>query len=238
VTNSEYAEDYPYVLVMDQASQSLFTRLGAERMAGHDIATSLRIFAETCKQVQALHKKRLLHNDIKPRNVLFHRASNRVVLCDLDAAMTLGQDRSRDDKPSSSAYYAPEVARWVLACEDAASCEAARQRRMVAGAMKRWQFAQLSAAWNTWRAVAAELQRQEMLVRGVMRLLETKLAAAWTTWRDNSAKLKFEQQRLGLAALDSTTTPQLKATEALDVWALGVLLYELCSGQRLTLTLA
>ena len=64
------------------------------------------------EQVQALHAIGLLHFDLKPRNILLLEDGS-VVLCDLDASMRLHITRSRDEKPGSSAYYAPEVARWA-----------------------------------------------------------------------------------------------------------------------------
>ena len=59
-----------------------------------------------------LHSVGLLHFDLKPRNILLLEDGS-VVLCDLDASMRLGIARGRDEKPGSSAYYAPEVARWA-----------------------------------------------------------------------------------------------------------------------------
>jgi len=64
------------------------------------------------EQVQALHAIGLLHFDLKPRNILLFEDGS-VVLCDLDASMRLGVSRGRDEKRGSSAYYAPEVARWA-----------------------------------------------------------------------------------------------------------------------------
>ena len=154
--SSDQFSSYQYVLVMDQASQSVFHRLGSQRIAGNDIQAAVNVFRQVVKQTKKLHAKNLLHFDIKPRNILFRPTVNtsddEIVLCDLDASMPLDQLRSQDDKPGSSAYYAPEVARWVEAC-------------------------------NSQDGVS-----------------------------DNR---------------------ELKATPALDVWSLGALLFELCSGQHL-----
>ena len=73
---------------------------------------AINIFRLVVEQVQVLHSAGLLHFDLKPRNILLLEDGS-VVLCDLDASMRLGIARGRDEKPGSSAYYAPEVARWA-----------------------------------------------------------------------------------------------------------------------------
>lgn len=112
-----FERDWPYVLVMEQESQSLFHRLVSQRIAGHDKIAVLNIFAQVVRQTKQLQEQGLLHFDIKPRNILFRSndvTASEVVLCDLDASMHMGVVRSSAEKePYSSAYYAPEVARWV-----------------------------------------------------------------------------------------------------------------------------
>ena len=100
------------MLVLDRAAQSLHGMLASQRIAGNDPVAAIKIFRLVVEQVQVLHSAGLLHFDLKPRNILLLEDGS-VVLCDLDASMRLGIARGRDEKPGSSAYYAPEVARWA-----------------------------------------------------------------------------------------------------------------------------
>ena len=104
---------YPYVLVMPRAAQSLHGLLMSQRVAGYDADRAMGLFRQAAERVAELHAAAgLLHFDIKPRNVLVLEDGS-VKLCDLDASMQLGATRGPDEKPGSSGYYAPEVARWA-----------------------------------------------------------------------------------------------------------------------------
>lgn len=64
----------------------------------------------------------LIHFDLKLRNILVLRSidpkERNVILCDLDAASPIGATRGTDEKRGSSAYFAPEVARWVTTLQN------------------------------------------------------------------------------------------------------------------------
>ena len=47
-----------------------------------------------------------------------HKICTQVALCDLDAALPIGQDLITSSKLGSSAYFPPELARWSLASSD------------------------------------------------------------------------------------------------------------------------
>jgi serine/threonine protein kinase len=106
--------DFPYLLVMDRASHSLYQLLGSQRVAGNNMAEIRRLMTGLLKQLLRLHNAGVLHFDIKPRNILL-RPNKSVVLCDLDAAMPLcdilpsGEKvrhvRSRDGKQGSSGPF-------------------------------------------------------------------------------------------------------------------------------------
>jgi hypothetical protein len=75
--------EYPYVLVMDRAAQSLHGFLMTQRVAGNNAESVVRLFSLVAEKVAELHKLvKLLHFDIKPRNILL-MADGSVVLCDL-----------------------------------------------------------------------------------------------------------------------------------------------------------
>ena len=67
------------------------------------------VCSQVAKQTQKLHAENLLHFDLKPRNILYKGNASDIILCDMDASMSLGELRSQDAKPGSDAYYAPEV---------------------------------------------------------------------------------------------------------------------------------
>ena len=73
--------EYPYVLVMDRGMQSLHTRIGAQRIAGHNSKEVARIFNGIATRVAELHEGGVVHLDLKPRNILL-TPFKEVVLCD------------------------------------------------------------------------------------------------------------------------------------------------------------
>ena len=75
--------EYPYVLVMDRAAQSLHGFLMSQRVAGNDAMSVVQLFGLVAEKVDELHRlASLLHFDIKPRNILLMEDES-VVLCDL-----------------------------------------------------------------------------------------------------------------------------------------------------------
>jgi hypothetical protein len=85
----------------------------SQRIAGYDLGRVVALFRQAVTQVAELHTVAgLLHFDLKPRNILILEDGS-LKLCDLDASMELGVVRGAGEKPGSSGYYAPEVARWT-----------------------------------------------------------------------------------------------------------------------------
>ena len=75
--------EYPYVLVMDRAAQSLHGFLMTQQVAGNNAESVVRLFSLVAEKVAELHTlAALLHFDIKPRNILL-MADGSIVLCDL-----------------------------------------------------------------------------------------------------------------------------------------------------------
>ena len=110
-----------FVLVMECASSSLFHDLASQRIAGYDINEVRNIFISISKCVQQLHKKhKLVHSDLKPRNILRKRSTrenieNRYILCDLDATFSQNGGEVRTDEfKCSTAYCAPEYAQYYF----------------------------------------------------------------------------------------------------------------------------
>lgn len=107
--------NFKYTIVMKRAVHSLELRLSTERIARHSPNEVHKIFKQIVGQVQKLHEAELVHQDLKPRNILFTEQGG-VLLCDLDAAMLMYDTsrraavRSRTvKKQGSSGYYPPEA---------------------------------------------------------------------------------------------------------------------------------
>ena len=128
-TETTAGGEYPFVLVMLRGGASLHSFLSSQRLGGYDSTAVARIFRSTIRQVRRLHRQKLVHMDIKARNLLLvaddshdrvddaaggaEADEEAVVLCDLDACLEEHAERRRGEKPGSSACFAPEVARWA-----------------------------------------------------------------------------------------------------------------------------
>ena len=106
--------DYPYVLVLEMGSTSLFLEMVSQRIAGHDDTKIRDTFRTVVECVAQLHSHGLIHSDIKPRNIL-RMPGGEILLCDLDAALRNREQRN-DSFKHSSAYCPPELARHLFAC--------------------------------------------------------------------------------------------------------------------------
>ena len=82
----------------------------------------------------------LVHYDLKLRNILVksdkkdkHKVNEdtTLMLCDLDSSCPINSLRSVNDKKGSSAYYAPEVARWNIASTMSSNDEETRPVQLV-----------------------------------------------------------------------------------------------------------
>ena len=112
-------------MILQRGDISGFQAVTTQRIAGYDVdAVVTNLSREIARNVSQLHEAGLVHYDLKLRNILVKSnkkdgykvgAGCSVQLCDLDASAPIGSLRRADDKIGSSAYYAPEVARWNVA---------------------------------------------------------------------------------------------------------------------------
>eukprot|EP01047_Picozoa_sp_COSAG01_P009929 COSAG01_NODE_415_length_17322_cov_14.785926_6_plen_1282_part_00 len=118
---------YPYLLVMQRGGPSLQLSVSTQRVAGCSAESVCSIFCNLARQIASLHQCGLVHCDIKLRNALVRAGSElistgpsdfsgqpSVLLCDLDSSLAVGESRAANSKLGSSAYQAPEVARWAV----------------------------------------------------------------------------------------------------------------------------
>eukprot|EP01047_Picozoa_sp_COSAG01_P035209 COSAG01_NODE_2686_length_7252_cov_3.534741_1_plen_1620_part_00 len=103
---------YKYMLVMDCGERSLHDACAKERLAGYDSEAVVRVVHSVAVCVQALHSHKILHGDLKQRNILRVTDEDRWTLCDMDGSARVG---SPVGAKSSSAYMPPELARHKYA---------------------------------------------------------------------------------------------------------------------------
>ena len=115
---------YNYILVMNRAENSAFHVVLTQRIAGIDAEDCAMFSRNIAQQISKLHHAGLVHCDIKLRNILVMKSrltsmkERNVILCDLDCASAMDGIRTGAEKIGSSAYYAPEMARFVTSIEN------------------------------------------------------------------------------------------------------------------------
>jgi serine/threonine protein kinase len=100
-------ENYPYCVVMEKADQSLKRIIDHNHIVGEDWDAIKTIFKQVVNAVDHLHKRKIIHGDLKPMNIM--QGGGRMLLIDMDAAASFkeGDDQFAGTK-YSSAYLPPE----------------------------------------------------------------------------------------------------------------------------------
>ena len=94
-----------FLLVMPLADRNLFVALKQERWAGKNMEEVRHVFVQLVHGVEHMHKKGVLHADLKTLNIV--RTAGLWKLIDLDAACLIGKEPV--GHKSSSAYVPPEA---------------------------------------------------------------------------------------------------------------------------------
>ena len=105
-------DEFPYVLVLQAAAMSAHEYVSSQRIAGFKVRQVADMFKQIVSRTNDLHgsqQQGIVHFDLKLRNVLlrFNEGKFKVTLCDLDAALPIGQDLKDSHKLGSSAYFSP-----------------------------------------------------------------------------------------------------------------------------------
>ena len=110
-------EEFPFVLVLEAATMSAHNYVSSQRIAGFKVRQVAELFYQIVSRTKDLHGSHLLHFDLKLRNVLlqFGQGKFKVILCDLDAAVPIGQDLTGAHKLGSSAYFSPVLLTLIAA---------------------------------------------------------------------------------------------------------------------------
>ena len=132
--------DYRFMLVMPQASRDLSDAMSHDRLAGYDQARVVNILFQVVVHLKYLNEDcDRTHGDIKPRNVVQMLIDGEMawVLIDLDASCKIGWEAGQ--KVTSSAYFAPEMARQYLSLSDSSS-EATTPQIKASVQLEMWNF--------------------------------------------------------------------------------------------------
>eukprot|EP01045_Picozoa_sp_COSAG04_P004677 COSAG04_NODE_208_length_20334_cov_13.999852_1_plen_2534_part_10 len=130
--------DYRFMLTMPQAERDLSDALSHDRLAGYDQAQVVKVLYQVAGHLRFLNEEcGRIHGDIKPRNLVQMLIERVMVwlLIDLDASCGIGSLAGQ--KVTSSAYFAPEMARQHLS-SSAAGEAAAPVKASVA--LEMWSF--------------------------------------------------------------------------------------------------
>ena len=102
-------------IVMPLADYDLNSRLTLTRIAGIDAAECIAILRPMVAALAKLHSRGAVHNDVKPRNVVFVDETWKLI--DLDAAAMVGTpiDAASEGFKWTSGFAAPELARICVA---------------------------------------------------------------------------------------------------------------------------
>lgn len=81
------SDDVPYIVMQYVRGRSLADRLKVEGQ--FPAAEVRRILADVASGIEAAHRRRIVHRDVKPSNVLYEEETGRVFLADFGIAATL-----------------------------------------------------------------------------------------------------------------------------------------------------
>eukprot|EP01036_Dinobryon_divergens_P035576 gene35576-46139_t len=101
-------EEYPYCIVMEAATQDLKRLIDHENIAGMGIDDIRQMMRQLSCCLDHIHKKGLVHGDIKPLNIL--QKGTLLTLTDLDASSNIATDAVvMAGSKMSSGYLPPEM---------------------------------------------------------------------------------------------------------------------------------
>jgi len=97
-----------WCLVLTKGAKSLYQIIDSERIAGINTDKLISCGVDFAKAIQHMHRKNMVHADIKPRNVIRHTDGD-FKLIDLDASVEVGEELT--GKKKSTAFMSPELAK-------------------------------------------------------------------------------------------------------------------------------
>ena len=206
-----HAEDC--TLAMIKAERSLEDFISGGCFAGETHATIHALALQVARGVEHVHKHRVIHADLKPRNVLYSDGAWK--LCDFDSAVYFNGYFDKSSKVST-AYCAPELAALFLGPEEShevLSANLMAARRAVEGDGVSLLPPTPRAGRFKWAAITADMIRGKHVQQ-----LQEDLAL-----KERLMALKEAQTEGG----------QLPASPSVDVWSFGLILFQLVTGTKL-----
>ena len=100
-----YEENNCGVMILQKMSYDLMTLLEENILT---LQQKLNIFIQVCKGIKEIHKKGIVHLDIKPENILVSADFSLVKLCDFGGASRVKKDNLVKASCGTLVYSAPE----------------------------------------------------------------------------------------------------------------------------------
>ena len=198
--------EYPYCCVMPMADRSLADVMTHENIAGRDWK-QIRLVLESCTEfLVQLHERGFIHGDMKPENIV--RAEGRWKGIDLDASVSFAQGHFAGVKVSA-AYAPPEMVQLSV-------------RELQAVAARGLSHAMGIGGGATDTDAGPPGHRRRAFVRKVS-----------PSDADGEATTAADDE--GQKGSDEPVVP-LPAAPSYDLWSLGAIFFELCTGEPLFLS--
>eukprot|EP00750_Incisomonas_marina_P013427 INCI17318.4.p1 GENE.INCI17318.4~~INCI17318.4.p1 ORF type:complete len:1643 (-),score=275.14 INCI17318.4:498-5267(-) len=226
---TEEGVDMPYLLVMDSGGPSLFHVLASQRIAGIDSAKCSALFKNLVEQTARLHADGVAHCDIKPRNVLCKEevTNNNVT----GGTSPHSSHRKEEIEPIEAKHVSDEEGFGsngkesdVESCNDEAILLSRPPLRSAKSFLVHRDPEDKKATQPSFSLQLCDLDAAlplgSIFPRG-MKFSSAYFAPEVAIWHAADPTLSMEDR------------PILQVDESLDVWSLGVVLYEICTGQHL-----
>jgi serine/threonine protein kinase/Leucine-rich repeat (LRR) protein len=209
-------ESYPYCIVMDRAEQSLKRIIDHNHIVGQDWDTIKTMFRQITHAVDHMHDRQLIHGDLKPMNIM--QAGGKMLLIDLDASASFSESNHQfAGSKYSSAYLPPEL---IVVGWDGNAC--VRVPRLISLGETTSSESLASPAPTSSPGSFRTNQ-----IPGSFRLASPRKSELRRQAGFRVTKNKIPDACFG------TEYDVVKADPSLDLWALGCILYLLCTGMNL-----
>jgi serine/threonine protein kinase len=248
------AERYPFVLIMDRGERSLHDACAKERLAGYDLPGIRKCFGDSMSCVTKVHKAgsvqaemqgeepppARIHGDLKQRNIL-RVAEKQTASGPVDRAAALAaeleqmQPRARRDRAIAAGASFAEADALIDAADSVDAfveliCKHEKQTQhahAMCGELFQTETEVLFAA-DTEDDTDATWMLCDMDSSTLVGVLQTAFSMESMSSTAVSAYMAPELARCTLAK-----SLQPTAALSMDIWSMGVVLFELCAGRML-----
>eukprot|EP00978_Attheya_sp_CCMP212_P002885 scaffold5943_cov56-Attheya_sp.AAC.1 len=197
---------YKYAIVMPCADRNLDTIFRSERPDIFQIRAYAKQIAEA---LQHLHNQKIIHGDIKLLNIV--RFQGRLRLIDLDAS-------ARISESDAKSYVGSKFSSGVLPPEMIARLD-----------QKQWEkfhkyFHETTSHSEVWMKIAPKVTTSQSAAYSVKTFI---------TREKMITQFGHEKKVEEPVSADSLPYELVEATQAIDIWAFGTIIFTLCTGLSL-----